>query len=162
MISAKSQAERILLAKLQSIPHEITEHEPVFTCEQACRVRGNKPCEGSKNLLLRSAEGEFILAVLPGDMAIDFRRLEKFIGTKKLRFAIDEEIISEVGCEKGCVPPFGHAKPHRTFVDPRLFESEHIYFNPGNHSKTVKIRAGDFRRLLERATEAEFGRLPEK
>ena len=55
----------IKLLKDNLINFEVLEHEPVFTSEQAAKVRGLSLDSGAKSLLLK-ADKNFILVVLPG------------------------------------------------------------------------------------------------
>jgi len=104
---------------------------------------------GIKNLLLESTERKFVIALCPGDKKIKTSKLAKLEGTKELRLAKSRDVEKIVGCPIGCVPPFGHKKQIKTYIDKQLLESEYLYFNPGNHSKTIKIQAKDLLKLIE-------------
>lgn len=66
-----------------------------------------------------------------------------------MRLAKPKDVERIVGCPVGCVPPFGHKKQIKTYLDKELLESEYLYFNPGNHSKTIRIQAKDLLKLVE-------------
>ncbi len=144
------------ILKEKQIDYEEFEHEPVYTCEVAERVRkrieseeDNSKKSGIKNLLLETTEGKFILALGPGDKKIKTSKIAKLEGTKELQLAKPKDVERLVGCPIGCVPPFGHKNKIKTYLDKELLDSEYLYFNPGDHSKTVKIRAKDLLKLLE-------------
>ncbi len=67
-----------------------------------------------------------------------------------MRLAKPKDVERIVGCPVGCVPPFGHKKQIKTYRDKELLESEYLYFNPGNHSKTIRIQAKDLLKLVEK------------
>ena len=137
--------------KEKGINYEEFDHEPVYTCEVAKKVVEMIPnSTGIKNLLLESTEGKFVIALCPGDKKIKTSKLAKLEGTKELRLAKPKDVERLVGCPIGCVPPFGYKRQIKTYLDKELLESEYLYFNPGNHSKTIKIQSKDLLKLIEK------------
>jgi|SRR5579884_15429 len=132
--------------KSHNIAYEEIEHEAVFTSEQAAKVRGMSMNQGAKSLLLRSG-GEFVLAVLPGDKRLDSKKIRQILGRKELCFATPEEVEKVMGCQIGACYPFGSLLNIRTLVDNSLSKNEIISFNPGVHTKSVKIRWEDYKSL---------------
>jgi prolyl-tRNA editing enzyme YbaK/EbsC (Cys-tRNA(Pro) deacylase) len=58
-----------------------------------------------------------------------------------------EQVLEAVGCAVGCVPPFGQLTPIPVFMDPDLVQQEFVYFNPGRHDKSFKIKTGDLQKV---------------
>lgn len=129
------------------IPHEVVEHEPVYTNPVMAEKLGVAVGETVKSLVLRSTEGRILLVVLPGDKRFDAKALAERAGVKKVSFAKPETVKAYAGCEVGCVPPFGHLQPIPVYVDPTLFDRPHVYFNPGVHTKSVKIETARLKEL---------------
>lgn len=119
------------------------EHEPVFTSEQAARVRGTDPHSGAKALVMKGDDG-FVLAVIPADLELDGPAFRKRIGSRKLRFATREELLHLTGLAPGAVPPFGSLFGLSTHCDARLAENEFINFNAGSHSESLQIAYADY------------------
>ena len=69
------------------------------------------------------------------------------IGTKKVSFAKPEAVLDQVGCEVGCVPPFGQMAELPIYMDPELSKKDYVYFNPGVHDKSFKIKAWDLKKV---------------
>ena len=140
-------AEKKILGMLRNcgLEYELFEHEPVYTCEQAARVRGITPDQGIKCLLLKSENG-FVLALTRGDRNMDFKKIAALEGVKKVSFANDGEIHKIAQCPKGCVHPFCDVK---TYLDRILLNSESIEFNPGCHDKSVKMKVADLVKLIK-------------
>jgi len=124
----------------------VLEHAPVFTSEEAARVRGTPPEAGAKGLVVR-AEDRYVQLVLPGDRRVDNARLRAILGTRKLRFATAEELLTLTGCEPGAVPPFGNLFDLPVYVDEPLAARETIAFNAGSHTVSFTMRGVDFVRL---------------
>jgi Ala-tRNA(Pro) deacylase len=122
------------------------EHEPVYTSDEAARVRGTLVEEGAKALVVR-AEDRYVHLVLPGHRKVDNSLLRAILGTRKLRFATQDELRSLTGCAPGAVPPFGNLFGLPVLVDEELARRERIAFNAGSNSFSIAMRADDFVRL---------------
>jgi len=147
-------AEKKILSRLKDsgIPYGLFEHEPIYTCEQAARVRGVTPKEGIKCLLLKTDYG-FVLALTRGDRRLDMKRIAALENVKKIGFANEKEIEKIAECPKGCVHPFCNVK---TYADRALLENDTIEFNPGCHDKTVKMKVTDLMKLIGNAVIEEI------
>ena len=126
----------------------VVDHAPVFTSEEAARVRGT-PIEAGAKALVLLAEDRPIHVVLPGHRRIDNARVRAIVGTRTLRFATPEELLALTGCVPGAVPPFGNLFGLPVLVDEGLTAREDIAFNAGSNSRSIIMRCADFLRLSE-------------
>ena len=124
----------------------LLEHAPVFTSEEAARVRGT-PIEAGAKALVLIAHDRPVHVVLPGHRRVDNARLRAILGTRTLRFATPEELFSLTGCVPGAVPPFGNLFGLPVFVDEPLAEREEIAFNAGSNVVSIVMPCADFLRL---------------
>ncbi len=136
------------LFKKEGVEFQLYEHEPVYTSVEASKVRGVELRSGVKALVLKSDDGNYLLADLAADRKADIKKLQKVAGVGKLHFASREEVISVTGCEPGSVHPFGVLFGLPTYLDPSVLENEHVNFNIGLLTKSVRIRREDLMRLL--------------
>jgi len=83
-------------------------------------VRGTPLEAGAKALVVR-AENRFVHCVLPAHLKADNARLRALVGTRTLRFATPDELLTLTGCAPGAVPPFGehHGLDHDALRGPR-------------------------------------------
>jgi Ala-tRNA(Pro) deacylase len=128
------------------VAFRLIEHEPVFTSEEAARVRGTPPEAGAKALVVKADEQPWHL-VLPGNRRVDNARLRAVLGTRKIRFVTPEELLELTGCAPGAVPPFGNLFGLSVLVDEALTGCEDIAFNAGSNSVSITMRCDDFIRL---------------
>jgi Ala-tRNA(Pro) deacylase len=131
------------------IPYEIFEHEPVYTNPTMAAALKVSESETVKSLVLLTKEKEMVVLVMPGDKRVDWKKAAAGIGTKKVSFAKPEAVLEKVGCEVGCVPPFGQLTELPIFMDKDLVRKEVVYFNPGVHDKSFKIKAWDLKKLCQ-------------
>jgi len=131
----------------KKIPFEAFEHEPVYTNPAMAAALNVKESQTIKSLVLKTKEGKLFVLVLPGDKKMDWKKGADAVKTKRIELAKPEEVIRAVGCEVGCVPPFGHLTALPIYMDRELIKKDSIYFNPGLHEKSLKIKAWDLKRL---------------
>ncbi len=131
----------------QKISYEVFEHEPVYTNPTMAKALNVSESETVKSLVLKTKEGRMIVLVLPGNKKVDWKHAAAGAKTKKVSFAKPEEVSQAVGCEVGCVPPFGHLTALPIYMDPDLVKKNFVYFNPGAHDKSFKIKAWDLKKL---------------
>ena len=127
------------LLKQHGVAFQVLRHEPVYTSEEAARVRGTPLASGAKALIVKGEEG-FVMFVVPADRKLDSRAVRRVKNWRKLRFATREEVQALTGLAPGSIPPFGSLFGLPTLCDERLGENETINFNAGDHSISVSMR----------------------
>ncbi|MGD9307585.1 MAG: YbaK/EbsC family protein [Desulfosarcina sp.] len=135
------------ILKKNKIVYEVVDHEPVYTNPAMAEALGVSEAETVKSLVLVTKEKQMVVLVLPGDKKVEWKKAAAGIGTKKVSFAKPEAVLDKVGCEVGCVPPFGQLTPLPVYMDADLAKKEFVYFNPGKHDKSFKIKAWDLKKV---------------
>ncbi len=132
------------------IEFEETEHEAVYTSQQAARAIGLQTEEsGVKSLVFKTKEGGFILVLNPGDKKVDTKKIAQMEDTRSVFFATPQEVERVTGIPIGSVPPFGHKAKLKTYLNEKLLECEYLHFNSGTHTKTIKLKSKDLLKVLE-------------
>lgn len=132
-----------------NINYDLSEHEPVYTSEQAAQARGVDTSTGVKALVLKTHEDDFILVLVRADKRADLKKIAKLEKTKSLRLAPPEEVLKVTGCEIGGVPPFGHANNLKTYFDREILENEYVNFNAGLHTVSVRMKPEDLANIID-------------
>ena len=130
-----------------NIEYEVFEHEPVYTNPTMAAALNVSESETVKSLVVMTKEKEMVVLVMPGDKKVEWKKAAANVGTKKISFAKPDQVLEKVGCEVGCVPPFGQLTELPIFLDPDLTKKEFVYFNPGVHDKSYKIKAWDLKKV---------------
>ncbi|MBU4351223.1 hypothetical protein L6250_00395 [Candidatus Parcubacteria bacterium] len=131
-----------------NIDYQLFEHEPVFTSEQAAKVRNTKMCQGTKAIIF-SADSKPLLIVVPGDKRVNTKTFKKLYNIKDLRILSPEQVKEITGLEVGAIPPFGSVMNLTTHVDNSVFKNEEIAFNAGAHTKSILMKSKDFFELAK-------------
>lgn len=130
------------------VDYSVYEHEPVYTSEQAARVRGVELKTGVKALVLKTREGRFVIGLVAADRKIDLKKLARAVKTKSLRLASPEEVLKLTGCEVGSVHPFGNLYNIPTYMDKSVLENDVVNFNAGLHTISISMRSKDLKNLI--------------
>lgn len=125
------------------VQYRMFEHEPVYTSEQAARVRGVELKAGVKALVFKSEDGKLVLGLVAADRRIDDKKLAKVVGTKRLKLAKPDEVLRATGCEIGSVHPFGVLSKLPTYMDKSILENDKVNFNIGLHTMSMEISSKD-------------------
>ena len=136
------------------IPHSTVQHPPVFTVEQAARLRGQIPGGHTKNLFLRDKKYELYLVVALEDAEIDLKSLHRRLGASG-RFSFgSSDLLREVwGVEPGAVTPFGAINDTQARVtvvlDAAMMEHERLNYHPLVNTMTTSIGRDDLLKFLQ-------------
>ncbi|OIO14459.1 hypothetical protein COV53_04680 [Candidatus Gottesmanbacteria bacterium CG11_big_fil_rev_8_21_14_0_20_37_11] len=134
----------VSLLKEKKVVFHVLDHEVVHTSKQAAIVRGTKLSEGAKALIL-FADGREIMVVIPADLKLNMAKLKKYLNAGDVRLAKAVEVKKITGIEIGAVPPYGKLFNLPLYIDKRLFENNNIVYNAGLHTKSIKMKANDFK-----------------
>ena len=130
--------------------YRVIRHPAEGSSERVAQVRGTQVSQGAKAMLCRVKElpGQLVLAILPGDRKVDFRKVAQAVGGKKASFASPEEATARTGCAIGAIPPFSFSSDIRLVVDPQLLSRhEEIAFNAGRLDTSIVLDAADYARI---------------
>ncbi|MEM2215873.1 MAG: YbaK/EbsC family protein [Nitrososphaerota archaeon] len=144
--------EFLLLKKFlddNGVVYRVYEHEPVYTSEQAARVRRVELKTGVKALIIKTPDERFILGLVAADRKIDLAKLAKIVGVKKLKLATPIEVLEKTGCEIGSVHPFGNLYNLQTYLDRSVLENTWVNFNAGLHTVSIHMKTEDLVRLVK-------------
>ncbi|MBE0532684.1 MAG: prolyl-tRNA synthetase associated domain-containing protein [Rhodospirillales bacterium] len=132
------------LAKL-GIATDTHHHPPVFTVEEAKRLRGDIAGTHCKNLLLVDHKGQLWLVVAREDTALDMKALRGRLGSGRLSFAKPERLHDVLGIGPGEVTPFAlindGERVVRVVLERGMMEGGPLNFHPLTNAATTSIAA---------------------
>jgi aspartyl-tRNA synthetase len=138
--------------KKEGIKYDVIEHEATFTSEESAKARGTELKQGVKALVCRAGK-KFVQICVPGNKEIDLGKASLAIGAK-IETANANEVREAIQCPIGAVPPFGNIFGIDVFIDEDVLKNEHVAFNAGLHTRSIKMKAKD----LAKVTKAKIGK----
>jgi Ala-tRNA(Pro) deacylase len=89
------------------------------------------------------------MVVLPAPRRVDMSAIRAVLNQPQARLATEAEFNSLFpDSETGAMPPFGNLYGLPVYLDDELERCHDIVFNAGTHRETIRMRCGDFRRLV--------------
>jgi Ala-tRNA(Pro) deacylase len=152
--SAPLTAEELFgrLARL-AIKTATVAHPPVFTVEEAKRLRGTLPGGHCKSLFLRNKKGAMWLVATLEDRAIDLKTLGERLGAGRVSFGSPDRLLRHLGVIPGAVTPFAVVNDREGLVkvalDREMLRQNPLNFHPLRNDRTTAIAPGDLVRFLE-------------
>ncbi len=135
------------LLKREGVEFEHSTHPEVYTTPEVAAVEHERGHCVIKTVVLK-ADGDFVLAGVPAALKVAPEALAKLMGAEEVVIG-DENEFAELfpDCEVGAMPPFGSLYDLPLWLDQRLTACDHVVFNAGTHSDTIKMSFADFERL---------------
>lgn len=144
--------ELFAFLKQLGVETRTVEHAPVFTVEEARRLRGDLPGAHSKSLFLRNKKGRMWLVVTFEDKALDLKELAHRLGAGRFSFGSADRLMRYLGVIPGAVSPFGVINDREGAVevvlDRVMLEVDPLNFHPLDNARTTAIAATDLQRFL--------------
>ncbi len=140
----------VALLNTENARYRVIKHPAEGNSERVAEIRGTRVSQGAKAMLCRvkGLPDLLVLAILPGDQKVDFKKVAQSVGGKKASFAAPDEATAKTGCVIGAIPPFSFSPDIRLVVDPELLSRhEEIAFNAGRLGTSIVLNSADYRRI---------------
>jgi len=126
----------------------IIEHEAEGRSEKISVIRGNRPEQAAKAMVLDVRGGgggrRHVLAILPGNRKLDFVAVAALFEARKCGFASPESAEALTGCVMGSVPPFSLNPDLSVVVDADLLANQTLFFNAGRLDRSMELDTQDW------------------
>ena len=130
------------------IKYETIKHRTVYTAFDKAATLRIKPNIIGKTLIVKT-DNNLVVVLIPGNKNLDKNKFKKIARAKKTDFASEKLIKNKLkGAKAGAVPPFGNLWKLPTFADKGLFRNQKIIINGGEYTFSIKIKAGDMKKLI--------------
>jgi Ala-tRNA(Pro) deacylase len=129
-------------------------HDPVFTVEEAQRLKGDLPGAHTKNLFVRDKKGTMWLLVALHDREVDLKVVAPQVGARgRLSFGSADRLMRYLGVIPGAVTPFAVVNDHGTMVSVALdagLRGQDVWnAHPLDNAMTTAVARDDMLRFLE-------------
>ena len=128
--------------------HRVIEHEAEGRSEKISVIRGNRPEQAAKAMVLDVRGGgggkRTVLAILPGNRKLDFDAVATLFDARKCGFASPQSAQALTGCVMGAVPPFSLNPDLCVVVDEDLLANQTLFFNAGRLDRSMELDTRDW------------------
>ncbi len=138
-------------AGVESRIEEFEEGTP--TARDAARAVGCELAQIVKSIVF-VCDGEYVLALVPGDRRADERAVAAAVEATEIRAARGAEVVEATGFEAGGVAPFPQRAVARTLMDPSFLQWPVVWIGAGSSSHMASLDPAQLVRLAGAVTVA--------
>ena len=109
----------------------------------AASVTGIELHRISKNLMAKTAEGNYAALIIPGDMRLDYKKAAEALQTKNLSLVPFNDAHKISGFPPGGTPSIGYEKKLMVVLDEGLMQYETFYCGGGSTRMLLEVRRDD-------------------
>jgi len=142
-----SEERAIAALEAAGVAYTITRHGHVGSLAEAAALRGVDPDRIVKTLVVRRAEDDYLLVLVPGDRQISWPKLRSLLGVSRLSLPPAEDAFAATGYERGTITPFGSSHDWPVVADAAVQGT--ISLGAGAHGVAVTVDADDVVRALD-------------
>ena len=113
---------------------------------------GMPPEQVFKTLLTTGGPNSYIFAVIPGNAELDFKKLARASGLRKVEMVPLKDVQPLTGYIRGGVTVFGAKKPFPVFVDETAILFDKISVSAGTRGTQLILSPADYLRATEAQT----------
>jgi Cys-tRNA(Pro) deacylase len=112
----------------------------VGSLAEAAQARGVEPRDVIKTIVVRKAEDDYLLVLVPGDRTISWPKLRSLLGVSRLSMPDAATAKDVTGFERGTITPFGTVTALPVIADERMTGRE-VSLGAGAHGVTIIVDA---------------------
>lgn len=102
-----------------------------------------------KTLVVRRGEDDYLFLLVPGDRAIDWSKLRRYLGVSRLSLPDADDALAATGYERGAITPFGARKRWPVIADVRVAHLAPASIGAGGHGLVVHVTGADLVAYLQ-------------
>ncbi len=131
--------------------YRVVEHEPEGRTEFIAKIRGNKPEQAIKSIVVQvrfgKKERRYFLANVPGNCRIDLQAIQSIFNGTDASVAPREKAEQLTDSKIGAIPPFSFTDQLILLADPLIQENEDVVFNAGKLDRSIFMKSADYFRI---------------
>jgi Cys-tRNA(Pro) deacylase len=132
--------------KAKNIWFNILEKRSTVHTAEAAAATG-LPLERVTKSLVFFADGQPVIAIIPGICKVDKGKLKAVLGARNVRIVSFAEAERYSGYPPGATPPVHHKKITRIVMDQRVMAFDTVYGGGGSRRKLIELKPQDIQRL---------------
>ena len=142
MSDESTTPEQRALAAMEEkgLAYRVVRHGRVNSLAEAAAARGVEPADVIKTIVVRRADDDFLVILVPGDRTISWPKLRELLGISRMSLP-DAAVAREVpGYERGTITPFGSLRAWPVIADERVAGRE-VSLGAGAHGVAAIVDA---------------------
>ncbi|HEX6262727.1 MAG TPA: YbaK/EbsC family protein [Actinomycetota bacterium] len=126
-----------------SLDFEVVRTERPSSVEESASLQGIEVDQLLRTIVVRRAEDDYVFVLVPGGREIDWPRLRKHLGVRRLSLPSVDQAREATGYERGAITPLGSARPWPVIADASIPADRRVAIGGGAHGVNLHVVAGD-------------------
>jgi Cys-tRNA(Pro)/Cys-tRNA(Cys) deacylase len=135
-----SEQRALAAADALGLGYRVTRHGRVGSLEEAAAARGVAPAQVVKTLVVRRADDDFVLVLVPGDRSLSWPKLRALLGVSRLSLPEAAVARDATGYERGTITPLGSTRAWPVVADTAV--TGEVSIGGGAHGVALTVDAG--------------------
>jgi Cys-tRNA(Pro)/Cys-tRNA(Cys) deacylase len=133
----------IRAARALGLVHEVRVIERARSVEDAAAKLGIDPDHLLKTLVVRRAEDDHLLVLVPGPRQLDWAKLRAHLGVSRLSLPDADAAREATGYERGTITPLGTSQPWPVVADASIAGAGTVTVGGGQHGVSLAVDADE-------------------
>ena len=123
--------------------------QPASSAEESASFQGIHPEQLLRSLIVRRGAGDFLFVLVPAGRDIDWPKLRRHLGVKRLSLPPREEAEAATGYRPGTITPFGAATAWPVLLDETALRHDLVSIGGGAPGVNIQLAPAELIRLLD-------------
>lgn len=132
-----------LAAEQLALAYELRSVEGVRSAEEAAAATGVAPEQLLKTLVVRRAEDDHVLVLVPGPRSLDWAKLRAHLGVSRLSLPDADAAKEATGYERGTITPLGTTRPLPVIADASIAGTGTVTLGSGRRGTALLVDADE-------------------
>ena len=149
MTDPTSGAERVAASlKELGIDASFVRTEPASSAEESALFQEIELSQLLKTIVVRKGDNDYVFVLVPGDRAIDWKKLRNHLGVTRASLPERSEAERVTGYSVGTITPFGSATALPVVLDVTALARSTVALGAGERGLNVHVRPTDLQTHL--------------
>ena len=126
-----------------TLPHTVVQTERPSSVEESAALQGIAVDQLLRTIVVRRGAGDYLFVLVPGGRQIDWPKLRKHLGVKRLSLPDEAEAREATGYERGAITPFGSTARWPVIADASVADLEKVAIGGGGRGVNLHLKAQD-------------------
>ena len=133
-------ARAVLALRDLGVPHVARRYPPARSLAEAAEMRGLRPADIVKTMVVRRANDDYLFVLVPGDAEIAWPKLRALLGVSRLSLPDAATARKVTGYERGTITPFGASRAWPVIADASV-TGRRVSIGGGAHGVAIAVDA---------------------
>ena len=125
-----------------AVSYEVVRTRPASTAEESAELQGIALTVLLRTIVVRRGTDDYVFVLVPGGRQIDWGKLRRHLGVRRVSLPDAEEARAATGYERGAITPLGASSAWPVIADASIDDGATVAIGGGARGVNLHIEAG--------------------